>query len=160
MSIQWMASVPSPLGAFRIYGDDVGLRSSGFVTARPAQGPAVNGDPHRAGPAFTAYFAGQLDALHGLPLAPEGTEFQRTVWAELCRIPLGETITYSDLATRIGRPSATRAVGTANGRNPLGVIIPCHRVVAVSGRLGGYTGGLDRKRWLLAHERAPGYLVP
>ena len=82
------------------------------------------------------------------------------VWVELRRIPSGQIIIYSDLAVRIGWFKATRAVGAANGRNPLGIIVPCHRVVARDGRLGGYAGGLPRKRWLLAHEGAPGYLVP
>ncbi len=160
MASQWQVTVDSPLGPFSVFGDDTGLRSSGFVTAAAEPGPIVNADPHGAGPAFTAYFAGDLSALHGLPLAPRGTDFQQRVWAELQRIPPGSAITYAELAARIGRPKATRAVGTANGRNPLGVVIPCHRVVARDGRLGGYTGGLDRKRWLLAHEKAPGYLVP
>lgn len=160
MSSQWTVTVDSPLGPFVVFGDGVGLRASGFATATAEPGPVVNADPHGAGPAFTAYFAGDLSALDDLPLAPRGSDFQQAVWAELRRIPPGSAITYAELAARIGRPSATRAVGTANGRNPLGVVIPCHRVVARDGRLGGYTGGLDRKRWLLAHEKAPGYLVP
>lgn len=154
----WTVTVETTLGPFHVVGDDAGLRRSGFATVEP--GAAGAGDPHGVRAAFEAYFGGRLDALSGLPLAPEGTAFQRRVWDELCRIPVGATITYSQLAERIGKPGATRAVGTANGRNPLGVVIPCHRVVAADGRLGGYTGGLPRKRWLLAHERAPGYLVP
>lgn len=157
---QWTTSVETPIGPFHVFGDDAGLRASGFVTAGPEPGPLAEVDPFAAGAAFAAYFAGDLDALAGLPLAPRGTEFQQTVWAALRAIPVGHTITYTELAERIGKPSATRAVGTANGRNPLGVIIPCHRVVAIGGKLGGYAGGLPRKRWLLAHEGAPGYLVP
>lgn len=155
----WTVTVESPLGPFRVEGDAEGLRASGF--APEAGGPAiVNGDPHGVEAAFTAYFGGGLDALADLPLAPQGSPFQQTVWAELRRIPPGAAITYTELARRIGRPKAVRAVAGANGRNPLGVVIPCHRVVAMDGKLGGYTGGLARKRWLLAHERAPGYLVP
>lgn len=159
MSSTWTVVVDSPLGPFRVEGDGAGLRRSGFAPDAEV-GVDVNGDPHGAGRAFTAYFGGDFHALDGLPLAPEGTDFQQIVWAELRRIPPGVAITYSELAARIGRPKSVRAVAGANGRNPLGVVIPCHRVVAVDGMLGGYTGGLPRKRWLLAHERAPGYLVP
>ena len=81
-----------------------------------------------------------------------GTPFQRRVWDELRRIPFGETISYAELARRVGQPGAARAVGSANGRNPIGLIIPCHRVIAADGGLGGYGAGLDRKRWLLRHE--------
>ena len=100
-----------------------------------------------------AYFAGELERFE-LPLAPLGTPFQRSVWDALAEIPYGTTTTYSELAARIGRPSACRAVGTANGRNPLPVIVPCHRVVGAAGTLTGYGGGLARKRLLLALEGA------
>jgi methylated-DNA-[protein]-cysteine S-methyltransferase len=90
-----------------------------------------------------------------LPLAPGGTPFQRAVWTELARIPFGETRAYVDLARAIGRPTASRAVGAANGQNPLSIVVPCHRVVGRDGRLHGYAGGEDAKRWLLEHE-APG----
>jgi methylated-DNA-[protein]-cysteine S-methyltransferase len=99
-----------------------------------------------------AYFAGQLTSFD-LPVAPEGTGFQRTVWAGLRRIPYGETISYGELASRIGQPTASRAVGLANGRNPVAIIVPCHRVVGADGSLTGYGGGLDRKRFLLALEQ-------
>jgi methylated-DNA-[protein]-cysteine S-methyltransferase len=98
-----------------------------------------------------AYFAGELRAFD-LMLAPAGTDFQRRVWAELSRIPFGTTRSYADVARRIGQPTASRAVGSANGRNPLPIIIPCHRVISADGTLGGYGGGLDCKRWLLRHE--------
>ena len=87
-----------------------------------------------------------------LPLAPEGTPFQRRVWDELRRIPFGETISYSELARRLGDPKLVRAVGVANGRNPISIVIPCHRVIGADGSLVGYGGGLERKRWLLQHE--------
>lgn len=99
-----------------------------------------------------AYFAGTLTAFD-LPLAPTGTPFQQTVWAALREIPYGETVSYGELADRIGRPAAARAVGLANGRNPIGIIVPCHRVIGSTGDLTGYGGGLERKRYLLAHER-------
>jgi methylated-DNA-[protein]-cysteine S-methyltransferase len=98
-----------------------------------------------------AYFAGKRRDFD-LPLAPAGTEFQRRVWDALCNIPYGETISYAELARRVESPRACRAVGSANGSNPIAVIIPCHRVIASNGSLGGYGGGLDRKQWLLELE--------
>jgi methylated-DNA-[protein]-cysteine S-methyltransferase len=100
-----------------------------------------------------AYFAGALRRFT-VPLAPRGTEFQRAVWAALLTIDFGETCSYADIARAIGRPTATRAVGAANGQNPIAVVIPCHRVIGSDRSLTGYGGGLDRKRWLLAHETA------
>jgi methylated-DNA-[protein]-cysteine S-methyltransferase len=98
------------------------------------------------------YFAGAR-ASFDLPLAPEGTAFQRRVWDALRAIPFGETIPYAELARRIGRPGSARAVGHANARNPLSVVVPCHRVVGSDGKLTGYAGGEARKAWLLDHER-------
>jgi methylated-DNA-[protein]-cysteine S-methyltransferase len=100
-----------------------------------------------------AYFAGTLTDFD-VTLRLEGTEFQRKVWAGLLEIPYGETISYGELAGRIGRPTASRAVGLANGRNPVAIIVPCHRVIGSTGSLTGYGGGLDRKRTLLDLERA------
>jgi methylated-DNA-[protein]-cysteine S-methyltransferase len=111
-------------------------------------------DPAGAASALRAYFAGRLDALDGIEVDLGGTPFQRRVWAALRRIPAGRTLSYSQLAARIGRPAAVRAVGTANGRNPVAIVVPCHRVIAAGGGLGGYGGGLPRKRWLLRHEGA------
>jgi methylated-DNA-[protein]-cysteine S-methyltransferase len=98
-----------------------------------------------------AYFAGELREFE-LPLAAEGTPFQQRVWRALCDIPYGETISYGELARRIGQPTASRAVGLANGQNPIAIVVPCHRVIGANGTLTGYGGGLERKRWLLAHE--------
>jgi len=98
------------------------------------------------------YFAGQRTSFD-VPMTLEGTDFQRRVWAELCAIPYGETISYGELARRVGSPKASRAVGSANGRNPVAVIVPCHRVIAADGSLGGYGGGLDRKVHLLGLEQ-------
>lgn len=98
------------------------------------------------------YFAGTRTDFD-LPLAPAGTPFQLRVWKALCDIPFGETRSYGAMAQRLGSPGASRAVGLANGRNPIPVIIPCHRVIGSNGSLTGYGGGLDRKRWLLQHER-------
>jgi methylated-DNA-[protein]-cysteine S-methyltransferase len=102
---------------------------------------------------LASYFAGELTTFH-LKLAPMGTAFQRRVWDELCLIPFGATASYADIARRIGQPTATRAVGAANGRNPIAIIIPCHRVIGADGTLTGYGGGLECKSWLLRHEAA------
>ncbi len=111
-------------------------------------------DPAGAVSALRAYFDGDLGALDRVRVDMGGTPFQRSVWAALRRIPAGGTISYAELARRVGRPKACRAVGAANGSNPVALIVPCHRVVAADGTMGGYGGGLDRKRWLLEHERA------
>jgi methylated-DNA-[protein]-cysteine S-methyltransferase len=101
--------------------------------------------------ALQAYFAGRT-LTFSLPLAPRGTPFQLAVWDALLAIGSGETASYAQIAAAVGRPTATRAVGAAVGRNPLAIIVPCHRIVATGGGLGGYAGGLARKRWLLEHE--------
>lgn len=112
---------------------------------RPAEGPVFD--------ALRGYLAGDLRALDALPTATAGTAFQREVWAALRAIPAGETWSYGRLAAHIGRPKAVRAVGLANGANPVGVVVPCHRVIGADGSMTGYGGGLERKAWLLAHER-------
>lgn len=108
--------------------------------------------PEKARAAVAAYFDGDLGALDGLTLRTRGTDFQREVWTALRTIPAGETWTYGRLASEIGRPKAVRAAGLANGQNPVAIIVPCHRVIGANGTLTGYAGGLERKRWLLAHE--------
>lgn len=118
------------------------------------------GDPFGVAAALQAYFAGALDALDALPVAAEGTDFQQACWAALRRIPPGTTTTYAALAKSLGRPTAVRAVGAANGANPVAIIVPCHRVIGAAGQLVGYAGGVEMKRRLLAHEGAPGFLVP
>lgn len=110
--------------------------------------------PSAARRSLQAYFEGDLDAVTGQPTATNGTDFQRTVWDALRRIPAGHTVSYGALAVRIGRPTAMRAVGLANGANPIAIVVPCHRVIGANASLTGYGGGLDRKRWLLAHEGA------
>ena len=102
--------------------------------------------------ALRDYIAGALEALDAVPVETGGTEFQRRVWRELRRVRAGTTLTYGELARRIGRPEAVRAVGLANSANPVSVVVPCHRIVGSDGGLTGYAGGLARKRWLLAHE--------
>ncbi|GAU67223.1 methylated-DNA--[protein]-cysteine methyltransferase [Streptomyces sp. NBRC 110611] len=123
--------------------------------------PADPGEPPFAATItqLRAYFRGELTRFD-VPLTLRGTPFQRRVWAALCRIPYGETRSYGQLAEQLGAPSAARAVGLANGRNPVGIIVPCHRVVGADGSLTGYGGGLDRKRRLLAFERTEDALFP
>ena len=119
-------------------GDPAGAESDAVLAETAAQ--------------LKAYFAGQLTSFD-LPVALEGTIFQRSVWAGLRQIPYGETVSYGELARRIGQPSASRAVGLANGRNPVAIVVPCHRVIGADGSLTGYGGGLGRKRFLLALEQ-------
>ena len=121
-----------------------------FGSARPV--PAR--DPLGATSALRAYLAGRLDAIDALPVDAGGTPFQRACWAALRTIPAGTTWSYRRLAAEIGRPSAVRAVGLANGANPVGIVVPCHRVIGADGSLTGYGGGIERKRWLLEHEGA------
>jgi methylated-DNA-[protein]-cysteine S-methyltransferase len=103
--------------------------------------------------ALRAYFGGELTAIDRLKVATGGTEFQKSVWKALRTIACGETISYAKLAVCVGRPTAVRAVGHANGDNPISVVVPCHRVIGTNGSLTGYGGGIERKRWLLAHEQ-------
>ena len=110
-------------------------------------------DPGGAGTALRAYFAGELAAIDRLKVATAGTAFQNSVWKALRTIACGETISYALLAQRVGRPTAVRAVGHANGDNPISVVVPCHRVIGTNGSLTGYGGGIERKRWLLTHEQ-------
>ncbi|HWE75419.1 MAG TPA: methylated-DNA--[protein]-cysteine S-methyltransferase [Stellaceae bacterium] len=108
--------------------------------------------PTRVRRALQAYFEGELDAVAALETAKIGTEFQRLVWAGLRRIPAGQTLSYGGLAEKLGRPTASRAVGLANGSNPIPIVVPCHRVIGANGSLTGFGSGLPRKRWLLDHE--------
>lgn len=126
------------------------LLAARFGTAEPVRAA------HRpaASERVTAYFAGAIDALDGITVAAGGTPFQEKVWAALRGIPAGRTASYGSIAAAIGSPKAMRAVGMANNRNPIALIVPCHRVVGAGGSLTGYAGGLDRKRWLLEHEGA------
>jgi methylated-DNA-[protein]-cysteine S-methyltransferase len=109
-------------------------------------------NPNGLTDAINNYFAGELAAIDGLPVQTAGTTFQRQVWRALREISCGTTVSYAKLAERIGRPTAVRAVGLANGSNPVAIVVPCHRVIGSDGSLTGYGGGIERKRWLLAHE--------
>ncbi len=149
--------VASPVGRLMLAGSGDALRVLAFSSGSKARGPAedwVEDEvPFReAARQLRAYFEGELREFD-LPLAPGGTAFQRRVWSELRRIPHGETISYGELARRIGQPNASRAVGLANGANPIAIVIPCHRVIGSTGKLTGFGGGLDVKARLLALER-------
>ncbi|MEI7600253.1 MAG: methylated-DNA--[protein]-cysteine S-methyltransferase [Aestuariivirga sp.] len=118
------------------------------------EGHQPTDDPFGLASRIRSYFAGDLSAIEGSDTDGGGTEFQKRVWAELKRIPCRVTISYAELARRLGDPKAVRAVGTANGRNPIAIVVLCHRVIGADGSLTGYGGGLHRKRWLLVHEGA------
>jgi methylated-DNA-[protein]-cysteine S-methyltransferase len=151
------SEIDSPLGSLFLRGEEDSITGLFLPDHKRWRGP----DPawQRSDAAFTAarrqlaeYFAGERQEFD-LPLRPEGTAFQQKVWHELRQIPFGTTITYAELARRIGQPAAARAVGHANGRNPISIIVPCHRVIGAGGSLTGYAGGVAKKQWLLDWER-------
>jgi len=152
--------VGSPIGELMLTSDGAALTGLWLEehAGRAGAGPA---DAWKRDPALfreavaqvRAYVAGEL-RVFSLPLAAAGTPFQRRVWAALAEIPFGETRSYGEIARRIGQPGAARAVGLANGSNPISIVVPCHRVIGANGTLTGYGGGLERKRWLLEHESA------
>ncbi len=160
--------LPSPLGEILLVTDEAGaVRAIDFHDYAPrmtrllrlhyGDQPLTDGAAPvetRQGQDLTAYFDGQFEALDAIAWATGGTAFQRQVWRALRDIPAGTTSTYAALAARIGKPSAIRAVGAANGANPLAILVPCHRLIGADGSLTGYGGGLERKRWLLEHEGA------
>jgi methylated-DNA-[protein]-cysteine S-methyltransferase len=153
----WFSEIDSPVGPMRLATDGAGLRRIDFLDGRvDRRAPAgwIRDDAALAGviEQLRAYFAGALRDFTA-PLAPQGTSFQQDVWLRLRDIPYGETISYSELAMRVGNPRAFRAVGLANGQNPIPILIPCHRVIGKDGTLVGYGGGLHIKEKLLALER-------
>ena len=152
----WYDELPTPIGVLRLVADSQGLREVWFETGRHRKSPKPEWiraperleQPRRQ---LEEYFAGDRTQFD-LALHPLGTPFQLAVWEELGRIPYGVTISYAELAQRIGQPSAVRAVGAANGRNPIPIVLPCHRVIGSDGSLTGFGGGLPTKRFLLAME--------
>jgi methylated-DNA-[protein]-cysteine S-methyltransferase len=149
--------IESPLGPLLLAADEAGLREIRFMNGRHTTQREPSWKENRVPLSETiqqlqAYFAGERENFD-LQLAPEGTPFQLEVWRRLCDIPYGETISYGELAGRIGNPKASRAVGLANGSNPIPIVIPCHRVIGSNGKLTGYGGGLPIKEKLLALER-------
>ena len=157
--------VASPLGTMLVVWDQDGtLRALDFEDHETrcrrllkrhygASAVATGAAPRPIADALERFFAGEVGAIAAVAVATNGTPFQRRVWAALRAIPAGTTVSYGRLAATIGRPTASRAVGLANGANPIGIVVPCHRVVGSDGSLTGYGGGLERKRWLLAHEQ-------
>ena len=158
MALSFTTIESSPAGPLVLAGDREGLHVLGFTSGMRPFRIEPSWQPDRAGlldgvrRELDDYFAGKLRIFKSR-LAFEGTPFQRQVWTELCRIPYGETISYMELARRIGNPQAVRAVGLANGANPIAIIVPCHRVIGANGSLTGYGGGLPIKKALLALER-------
>jgi len=153
----YYTELDSPVGTLWLLGDDSGL--SGLYMHEQRHRPELpagcepSDKPFREVKAqLKAYFAGKLQRFD-LPLRGAGTAFQERVWRELRKIPFGELDSYGAIAQRLGNANASRAVGLANGKNPIGIIVPCHRVIGKSGALTGYAGGLERKQWLLAHEQ-------
>lgn len=146
--------VPSPLGPIRILGAEGAIEQLNLTAEGPPAGASL--EPNFGGFAerIRAYFDGDLQSLETLPVAPPGTPFQQEVWKALRKVRPGATVSYGELAKRVGRPKASRAVGMANARNPVALVIPCHRVIGANGKLTGYAYGLERKRWLLRHEGA------
>mgnify|MGYP000432222234 CR=1 FL=1 len=148
----------SPIGKILLAGDERGLTRIGFPKGKMKMGPEttwqINPQPFKAVTRqLQAYFDGKLTTFN-LKLAPKGTEFQLSVWKALQEIPYGETMSYSELAKKIGRPKASRAVGAANGNNPLPIVMPCHRVIGINGSLTGFGGGLPTKQFLLELEKS------
>lgn len=157
-------AIPSPIGTILVGATDRGVCALDFGDCRARMDSLLarrfgetrvvpRHDPFAARTALEAYLAGDLGELARVPLDLGGSAFEMRIWAALRRIPAGGTISYAELAAAIGRPGAARAAGSANGRNPVALFVPCHRVVRTGGALGGYAGGRDRKRWLLDHER-------
>lgn len=146
--------IASPIGEVVLIHDGQALLRLDFADHSPAGERPSSGATSAFGEAVRAYFAGAVDALQGLPARPSGTAFEQAVWQMLRQIPAGCTWSYGQLAAAIGRPRAVRAVGRANGRNPVSLVLPCHRVIGADGSLTGYGGGLERKAWLLRHEGA------
>lgn len=147
----------TPIGPLLLVSDgarlvEIGLPHDGIAPPPPADAKPGKSKLHAAARQLDEYFAGKRQQFD-LPLRPSGTPFQLEVWGALLAIPYGETVSYADIARQIRRPRAVRAVGAANGANPLAIIVPCHRVIGSHGDLVGYGGGLPAKRWLLAHER-------
>ncbi len=145
------AHIQSPLWILEITGDHFGLTSVVFVDSNVTQSQDVPSELEEAVTQLTEYFNGQRSEFD-LKLAPQGTDFQKKVWDKLQEIPFGKTSSYQNVANVLGDPKVIRAAASANGKNPISIIIPCHRVIGSDGSLTGYAGGLHRKKWLLDHE--------
>lgn len=147
--------IQGPFGAISIRTNQQGVSAIDFLKEEAALIAPASALHNEAARQLTRYFDGSLQSF-SLPLSPAGTAFQQAVWQALQQIPFGETRSYQQIANAIGNPKAVRAVGTANSRNPVAIVIPCHRVIGANGNLTGYAGGLEKKAWLLQHEQQPG----
>lgn len=147
----YQSSMQSPIGVLRIQANDVGLTRVDFVEDEN-EPENLNDIVKQARDQLSGFFAGSVKVFD-LPLAAKGTAFRQQVWGALCDIGYGETACYSDIANALNNPKAVRAVGAANGANPISIIVPCHRVIGKDGSLTGYASGLDRKQWLLSFEQ-------
>ena len=143
--------IKSPLGYTKIVGDELGIASVSVLNSEEKETQIIPEELQDCVLQLNEYFEGKR-TLFSLKLNPEGTDFQKKVWNELQTIPYGKTVTYLELSKRLGDVKAIRAVANANGKNPLWIIVPCHRVIGSDGSLIGYAGGLHRKQWLLEHE--------
>jgi len=153
MNKRHRAYYESEIGLIEITGTEDGILSVDFVEDKSVDNPIIPSWLRRCVKQLDEYFKGKRREF-SVKLLPEGTDFQKKVWNELIKIPFGETLSYKDMASSIGNIKAVRAVGNANGKNKIGIIIPCHRVIGNNGKLVGYGGGLWRKEWLLKHERS------
>ncbi|MBY5921708.1 methylated-DNA--[protein]-cysteine S-methyltransferase [Ferrimonas balearica] len=152
MSFQYLSLMETPLGPLAIMADERAIQAVQFVDDTTPSSLPESALTQRARAQLKEYFTGHRQAFD-LPLAPTGTPFRQAAWQALCAIPYGETRSYAEQADRMGNPKAVRAVGAANGANPIAILIPCHRVIGKNGSLTGYAGGLNRKAWLLALEQ-------
>src|SRR5690606_34952864 len=160
----YLEEIPSPIGPLSVVTDGRVLRGiefdgypgrlERFLRIHCGEHVLHPGSLGEAGDRLRDYFEGDILAIEGLPVLTAGTPFQRRIWELLRHIPAGTTVSYGELAKRIGSPTASRAVGMANGANPIPIVVPCHRVIGANGKLTGFGGGMDRKRWLLSHEAA------
>lgn len=144
--------IDSPLGSIEIRASASGITHILFVNAEQMKPTFPSVLTQHAAEQLSAYFNGTLQQFD-LPLSANGSEFQQKVWQQLCSVAYGKTCSYAAIASAINNHKAVRAVGAANGRNPLSIVVPCHRVIGANGFLTGYAGGLERKAWLLAHEQ-------
>ncbi|MCV6615698.1 MAG: methylated-DNA--[protein]-cysteine S-methyltransferase [Cellvibrionaceae bacterium] len=150
-AIQYCQTIPSPIGELQVCADNNGICA---ILYAPAPDYQLSPNPHTEAAChqLSQYFNGERKQFE-LPISPQGSEFQTQVWQQLQRIPYGQTRSYGEIAKALNKPNAVRAVGGANGKNPIPIIVPCHRVIGANGKLTGFAGGLEAKAWLLAHEQ-------
>ncbi len=149
--MRYQTCITSPSGYIKLVSTDTGVKEVTFLDEECESSESIPEILINLKKQLTEYFNGARTDF-SVPLEPDGTDFQKKVWTELSCIPFGKTISYNELASKLGDPKVIRAAAAANGKNPIGIVIPCHRVIGKSGKLVGYAGGLGRKKWLLDHE--------